>query len=151
MRAREGRVRIAAMGAESVRHSIASETDIVAARRSGRRLAESAGFTTADLTAIATAISEVARNITTYAGRGEMTMTVIENGERRGIEVRAEDHGPGIEDVERAVTDGYSTGRGLGLGLPGVRRLMDELVVDSRVGVGTTVVMRKWVAARGPE
>ena len=133
------------MGVRSVRHAIATEADIVAARRSGRRLAKSAGFTTADLTTIATAISEVARNITGYAGEGEMTITVIEHGDRRGLEVTAEDQGPGIADVERALADGYSTGSGMGLGLPGARRLMDELTVDSTVGVGTTVVMRKWV------
>jgi serine/threonine-protein kinase RsbT len=133
------------MAARPVRHAIATEADIVAARRSGRRLAKAAGFATADLTTIATAISEVARNITSYAGRGEMTITVIEHGDRRGIEVTAEDQGPGIADIERALADGYSTGSGMGLGLPGARRLMDELTVDSIVGVGTTVVMRKWV------
>jgi len=133
------------MAARPVRHAIATEADIVAARRSGRRLAKSAGFATADLTTIATAISEVARNITSYAGQGEMTITVIEHGDRRGIEVTAEDQGPGIADIERALADGYSTGNGMGLGLPGARRLMDELTVDSIVGVGTTVVMRKWV------
>jgi serine/threonine-protein kinase RsbT len=139
------------MGARSARHAIATDADIVAARRSGRRLAKSAGFTTADLTTIATAISEVAHNITSYAGRGEMTITVIEHGERRGIEVTAEDRGPGIVDVDRALADGYSTGSGMGLGLPGARRLMDELTVDSIVGVGTTVVMRKWVTDAAEE
>jgi serine/threonine-protein kinase RsbT len=139
------------MGARSARHAIATDADIVAARRSGRRLAKSAGFTTADLTTIATAISEVAHNITNYAGRGEMTITVIEHGERRGIEVTAEDQGPGIVDVDRALADGYSTGSGMGLGLPGARRLMDELTVDSIVGVGTTVVMRKWVTDAAKE
>jgi serine/threonine-protein kinase RsbT len=134
------------MAARPVWHAIATEADIVAARRSGRRLAKSAGFATADLTTIATAISEVARNITSYAGQGEMTITVIEHGDRRGIEVTAEDRGPGIADIDQALADGYSTGSGLGLGLPGARRLMDELTVDSIVGVGTTVVMRKWVA-----
>jgi serine/threonine-protein kinase RsbT len=134
------------MAARPVWHAIATEADIVAARRSGRRLAKSAGFATADLTTIATAISEVARNITSYAGQGEMTITVIEHADRRGIEVTAEDRGPGIADIDQALADGYSTGSGLGLGLPGARRLMDELTVDSIVGVGTTVVMRKWVA-----
>jgi serine/threonine-protein kinase RsbT len=136
-----------AMGAGSVRHTIGTDADIVAARRSARRLAQAAGFATADLTSIATAISEVARNITTYAGRGEMTITVLDDGERRGIEVTAEDRGPGIADLSRALEDGYSTGAGTGLGLPGAGRLMDELIVESVVGVGTTVVMRKWVSA----
>ena len=139
------------MGARSVRHAIVDEADIVAARRSGRRLAQSAGFTMADLTSIATAISEVARNITSYAGQGQITITVIECGDRRGIEVTAEDQGPGIADVDRALEDGYSTAHGMGLGLPGARRLMDELSVDSSVGVGTTVVMRKWVGAAPPD
>ena len=116
----------------------------MAARRSARRFARDAGFGAADLTAIATAISEVARNITTYAGQGEITVSVIERDGQRGIEVTAADAGPGIADVDRALEDGFSTSRSMGLGLPGVRRLMDELVVHSTVGVGTTVVMRKW-------
>jgi len=138
------------MGARSARHAIVTDADIVAARRSARRLAQSAGFATADLTSIATAISEVARNITGYAGQGEVTITVITCGDRQGIEVIAEDHGPGIADVERALEDGYSTAHGMGLGLPGARRLMDELTVDSTVGAGTTVVMRKWVGSTPP-
>jgi serine/threonine-protein kinase RsbT len=132
------------MAAGSVRHLIATDADIVVARRSGRRLAKAAGFPTADLTTIATAISEVARNITDYAGHGEIAITVFEEGEQRGIEITASDKGPGIPDVDRALQDGYSTSRSMGLGLPGVRRLMDEVVVDSTVGVGTTVVMRKY-------
>jgi serine/threonine-protein kinase RsbT len=139
------------MGAGPVRHLISTDADIVVARRTGRQLAKEAGFGTAELTTIATAISEVARNITGYAGHGEITITLIERGEQRGIEVTAADEGPGIADVERALEDGYSTSRGMGLGLPGVRRLMDELVVDSTVGVGTTIVMRKWTGSVTPQ
>jgi serine/threonine-protein kinase RsbT len=132
------------MGDRTVRHHISTDADVVAARRSGRQLAQAAGFGTADLTTIATAISEVAQNIMSYAGHGEITISVIERGGQRGIEVRAADEGPGIADVDRALEGGFPTSRGMGLGLPGVRRLMDELVVDSTVGAGTTVVMRKW-------
>lgn len=126
--------------------AVSSDADVVTAREKGRELSARLGFSSIDLTLIVTAISEVARNITSYAGQGEMTITVIEHGDRRGIEVTAEDRGPGIADIDQALADGYSTGSGLGLGLPGARRLMDELTVDSIVGVGTTVVMRKWVA-----
>jgi serine/threonine-protein kinase RsbT len=126
------------------RHAIAGEDDIVAARRSGRRLAKAAGFATADVTLIVTAISEVARNIVAYAGKGEVVIRVVDVEARRGIEIVAEDDGPGITDVDQALEDGYSTGRGMGLGLPGARRLMDELAVESTVGVGTKVTMTKW-------
>jgi serine/threonine-protein kinase RsbT len=128
-----------------IRVEIASDVDIVAARQTGRSLAEQAGFGTTDMTLIATAISEIARNITSYAGRGHAIMRLIERDGRRGIEVVAVDHGPGISDVPRALEDGFSTGQGLGLGLPGARRLMDDFEVESEVGVGTTVTMRKWL------
>jgi serine/threonine-protein kinase RsbT len=137
------------VGDGSVRHVIANDDDIVAVRRTGRRLAKMAGFPVADLTMIVTAISEVARNIISYAEQGAIVVRVVTSEGRRGLEVVAEDEGPGIADVERALEDGYSTGRGMGLGLPGARRLMDELQVDSTVGVGTKVVMRKWVVVEG--
>jgi serine/threonine-protein kinase RsbT len=124
---------------------ISTDTDIVRARQAGRKLAEESGFSLTDLTLIATAISEVARNITNYAGEGELSITVEEGGVRRGIVIIAADQGPGIPDVERALEEGYSTGRGLGLGLPGARRVMDEFSIDSRPGRGTTVTMRKWL------
>ena len=87
-----------------------------------------------DVTMIATAISEIARNITSYAGRGAVRVTVADREGRKALVVRAEDDGPGIADIERAMEDGYSTGRGLGLGLPGARRLMDRLIVESALG-----------------
>src|SRR5205823_4405098 len=124
---------------------INSEHDILTARRRGRELAAEAGFSGSDLTIVATAISEIARNIVEYAGRGEIGFEVIRDGPRPGIVVVARDEGPGIPDVTLAMQDGYSTGRSLGLGLPGARRLMDEFEVDSAVGRGTTVTMRKWM------
>ncbi len=88
--------------------------------------------------------SEIARNILMYAKRGEVTLSLVANGDRRGIVIVARDQGPGIRDVERALEDGYSTSGGLGLGLPGARRLMDDFDVSSGVGKGTTVTMKKW-------
>jgi serine/threonine-protein kinase RsbT len=122
--------------------------DIVAARKAGHQLALDLGFSLTDVTMIATAISEIARNITSYAGRGSVRIAVAEREGRTALVVRAEDAGPGIADIERAMEDGYSTGRGLGMGLPGARRLMDRLVVDSKLGRGTVIEMWKWVPDR---
>jgi serine/threonine-protein kinase RsbT len=122
--------------------------DIVDARKAGHQLALELGFTLTDVTMIATAISEIARNITSYAGRGAVRVMVQEREGRKALVVRAEDEGPGIADIERAFEDGYSTGRGLGLGLPGARRLMDRLVIESTLGRGTVIEMWKWVPAR---
>jgi serine/threonine-protein kinase RsbT len=122
--------------------------DIVAARKAGHQLALDLGFSLTDVTMIATAISEIARNITSYAGRGAVRIAVAERDGRKALVVRAEDDGPGIADIERAMEDGYSTGRGLGMGLPGARRLMDRLVVESALGRGTVVEMWKWVPSR---
>lgn len=126
---------------------IGSEHDILTARQRGRELAAELGFSGSDLTLVATAISEIARNIVEYAGRGEMSFTLVRDGQSRGIVVVARDEGPGIPDVSMAMQDGYSTGRSLGLGLPGARRLMDEFDVDSAAGRGTTVTMKKWMRA----
>jgi serine/threonine-protein kinase RsbT len=125
---------------------VESDADIVTARQKGRELAAQAGFSGSDLTLIATAISEVARNIITYAERGEIALTIAQRGGRRGLVVVARDEGPGIADIEQAMQDGFSTGKSLGLGLPGARRLMDEFEIASAVGKGTTITMRKWVA-----
>ena len=122
--------------------------DIVAARKAGHQLALDLGFSLTDVTMIATAISEIARNITSYAGRGAVQVTVADRDGRKALVVRAEDEGPGIADIERAMEDGYSTGRGLGMGLPGARRLMDRLIVESARGRGTVVEMWKWVPGR---
>jgi serine/threonine-protein kinase RsbT len=129
-----------------IRIVVSTDGDIVVARQSGRELAEQIDCSATDATLVATAISEVARNIVSHAGRGEILIRAVEAdpGAQRGVEVVAHDDGPGIVDVERAMQDGYSTGRGLGLGLPGARRLMDEFEITSTEGVGTTIVMRKW-------
>jgi serine/threonine-protein kinase RsbT len=126
------------------RVSIENETDVVAARQKGRELAAACGFSSTDQTLIALAISELARNIVTYAQRGEIILKTA-FGARRGIEIVARDRGPGIPDVELALRDGYSTTKSLGLGLPGARRVMDEFEIDSKLGTGTTVTVRKWL------
>jgi serine/threonine-protein kinase RsbT len=128
--------------------SIDHPDDIVDARKAGHQLALDLGFSLTDVTMIATAISEIARNITSYAGRGAVRVVVADREGRKALVVCAEDEGPGIADIERAMEDGYSTGRGLGLGLPGARRLMDRLVVESTLGRGTRIEMWKWVPAR---
>ena len=130
--------------ADDVRLPITCDLDIVQARQRGRELAADAGFTSGDQTVIAAAISEIARNILMYAKKGEMKLHVVTNGDRHGLEVVARDEGPGMRDVERAMQDGYSTSGGLGLGLPGAQRLMDDFEIDSALGKGTTVTMRKW-------
>lgn len=125
--------------------AVQASNDIVTARQAGRELAATLGFSLTDITMISTAISEVARNITSYAGNGEIRVVVADREGRRALVVQAQDRGPGIPDVARALEDGYSTGRGLGLGLPGARRLMDGFAVDSAPGEGTLVEMWKWV------
>ena len=132
------------MAADATHVVITHDGDIVEARRKGRELAQRIGFSGSDLTIIATAISEIARNIVVYADRGEISLSEADTGGRRGIVVVARDKGPGIADIERAMRDGYSTGNSLGLGLPGARRLMDDFEIMSTVGQGTTVTMRKW-------
>jgi serine/threonine-protein kinase RsbT len=123
---------------------IAHEVDIVTARREGRALAAQLGFSTGELAVIATAISEVARNIVVYAKRGEIELSLVQAGAKRGVRVIARDDGPGIPDIALAMRDGYSTSRGLGLGLPGARRIMDEFEIVSEVARGTTIRMTKW-------
>ena len=123
---------------------VSRDADIVTARQLGRELAAKAGFAGSDLTLIATAISEVARNIISYAQNGEIVLDLADQDGRQGLLVIAQDHGPGIADVDQAMQDGFSTGRSLGLGLPGARRLMDEFEIVSELGKGTTVTMRKW-------
>lgn len=128
--------------------AIDNPDDIVEARKAGHQLALDLGFSLTDVTMIATAISEIARNITSYAGRGAVRVAIEDREGRKALVVRAEDEGPGIADIERAMEDGYSTGRGLGMGLPGARRLMDRLIVESALGRGTVVEMWKWVPPR---
>jgi len=128
---------------DEVRIPIHGDADIVTARQAAREMAQKVGFDRTDLTLIATAVSEVTRNIVRFAGSGEVAVERMDNP-APGIRVIARDTGPGIEDVEQALTDGYSTYHGLGLGLPGARRLMDELTVETEIGRGTTVTMTKW-------
>jgi serine/threonine-protein kinase RsbT len=124
---------------------IQSDADVVTARQRAREMASAVDLTSTDQTLLATAISEVARNITTYAKRGEVVLGVVrdDNG-RRGIQVIARDEGPGIEDVELAMQDGYTSGGGLGLGLPGARRLVDDFKIETVLGRGTTVTLVMW-------
>ena len=129
--------------------TIATDSDVVQARQRARVLAGEAGFSVGDQTVIAAAISEIARNILMYARRGTVTLSVERNGDRDGLIVVAQDQGPGITDIPRAMQDGFSTSGGLGLGLPGARRLMDEFEVESAPGRGTTVTMKKWKRANG--
>ena len=129
---------------DELRVQILSSADDVQVRQRGREFAASAGFSSGDQTVIAVAISEIARNIVSYAKRGEVILQLVTNGERQGVTIIAQDHGPGIADIARALQDGFSTSGGLGLGLPGARRLMDDFEIKSASGVGTTVTMTKW-------
>jgi serine/threonine-protein kinase RsbT len=124
---------------------IRSSADIVAARQQGRELASRIGFSISNLTMIATAISEVARNIVEYAGEGDITVKLIREGNRAGVKIVASDAGPGIADLAAVMRDGFSTGQGMGMGLPGARRLMDDFEIASEIAKGTTVVMKKWL------
>jgi serine/threonine-protein kinase RsbT len=129
---------------QDVRVTIDTDVDIVTARRQGRSLAAGLDFQATDCARIATAISELAQNVITYAGRGEIQIkTVAQNG-TPGLVVVARDEGPGISNLASAIRDGYSTSGGLGLGLPGVRRLMDQFDIESSPGGGTTVTITKW-------
>jgi serine/threonine-protein kinase RsbT len=123
---------------------INTDTDVVAARQKGRELAIVLGFVSTDSTLLATAISELARNIIRYAKKGEILIASVQSGDRVGITVVARDNGPGIANISLAMQDGFSTSGGLGLGLPGVKRLMDEFHLVSDVNKGTTVTIKKW-------
>jgi len=123
---------------------IRADVDVLLARQEARRLCSGLRFSSSELTLIATAISEVARNILAYAGTGEIILETVQQVQRRGLCVVARDQGPGIADIEQAMQDGYSTSRGLGLGLPGSKRLMDDFRIVSEVGKGTEITMTKW-------
>jgi serine/threonine-protein kinase RsbT len=125
--------------------AILSETDVVTARQQGRTLAARLGFSLTEATLVATAISELARNILLYAGSGTIVLQTIDDCPRRGILIVAADNGPGIADVRQALAGGYSTSGGLGLGLCGVRGLVDDFDIVSKVGAGTTVTLKKWI------
>jgi serine/threonine-protein kinase RsbT len=138
---------------DDIQVPIRSDQDIVLARHKGRSLAASLNFTAGEATLIATAISELARNIVTYAKKGVIRLKVINggsNGHGHGIQVVAQDEGPGIVDLDQALRDGFSTSGSLGLGLPGVRRLVDEFRIESKRNRGTTVTVTKWRTGTGP-
>lgn len=132
------------MRAGEIRVAINSDQDIVTARQKGRALATELGFSAGDATLIATSISELARNIVSYARRGEIILKAVHGLSRQGIAIVATDSGPGIRDIRQAMRDGFSTSGSLGLGLPGVRRLMDEFEIASEPGHGTVVTVKKW-------
>ncbi len=129
---------------EECKVPIHSERDIVVARQKGRALATQLKFSVGNATMIATAISELARNIVSYAGKGEIVMSIVHDSDRTGITIVASDSGPGISDIPLALRDGYSTSGSLGIGLPGVRRLMDEFDINSQLGHGTIITVTKW-------
>lgn len=128
---------------------VKNEWGIVAARQAGRTLSKEIGFGTVDQARITTAISELARNIYLYASPGEVRIDVVEqimnNGLKKGIQITAKDYGPGIPDIRQVMIDGYTTSGGMGAGLPGVKRLMDDMEIDSKEDQGTTIIARKWL------
>lgn len=123
---------------------IDDESDIIIVRKTVREAAVKLEFSLTDVTRIVTAASELARNVFLYAGSGVMKWRALGASNVMGMQLTFEDHGPGIADLEQAMQDGYSTSRGLGLGLPGTKRLMDEMEITTRVGEGTIVVVKKW-------
>ncbi|WP_100406110.1 anti-sigma regulatory factor [Bacillus solitudinis] len=128
---------------------VKNEWGIVAARQAGRTLSKEIGFGSVDQARITTAISELARNIYLYAKQGEICLEVVESnskvGIKKGIKIIAQDKGPGIPDLRQVMVDGFTTSNGLGAGLPGVKRLMDEFSIDSHVGEGTAITTTKWL------
>jgi len=130
-----------------VRVFIRDESDVAVARRRARELASQQGLSEVEAEALATAVTEIARNIVVHAGGGEILFERVVDAPRRGVVVIARDTGPGIPDVEQAMQDGFSTKHGLGFGLPGARRLVDEFEIESKTGAGTTVTLRKWTSA----
>ncbi len=132
------------MAPHEVRVKIDSSADIVSAREHGRAIAVLAGFSMCDSSLITTAISEMARNILEYAKHGEVSVALLKNGTKNGVKIIARDHGPGIADISRVMQDGYSSRKGMGIGLPGTKRLMDDFEIKSKMGKGTTITMMKW-------
>ncbi len=131
-------------GSEETLLPVSSDQDIIKARQKGRDLAAWADFALVDQTLIATAISEIARNIVTYARRGTIVLRIEEESDRLGLVVIACDEGPGIRDVTQALRNHYTTSHGLGMGLPGARRVMDDFAIESKLGEGTRITMKKW-------
>lgn len=134
-----------AAGPAMTRQAVKTDSDVVSARQKGRAMASDTGFSRSDQALIATAISELARNIVNYAGVGEIVLRVIHKNASPGLQITASDTGPGIEDIEAALLDGFSTGNSLGLGLPGTRRIMDDFDILSAPDEGLTVTAVKWL------
>jgi len=124
---------------------ISSEQDIVLVRKTVRDVCRDAGFGLTDVTRIVTAASELARNIYRYADHGTLTWNMVSDGMKSGLELIFADQGPGIEDVNMALQEGYTTARSMGMGLPGTKKLMDDMVIETKLGVGTKITIRKWV------
>ena len=148
MKKREGSGQTSTTVAKEVRVAISSSRDIMTARDAGRILATDIGFVPIDLTMIVTAISELARNIVQYAGSGEIVVRELRSKDGRGLGIVAKDYGPGIKSLDLALQEGFSTSGGLGLGLPGVKRLMDSFEIQSQLGRGTVVTCEKWLRIR---
>jgi len=129
---------------EEIHIDLELPSDNAGAISAAKRLAAQAGFDDTEQSLIATAVSELATNIIRYAGKGEVVLRLIHQPGREGIEIVAEDHGPGIRNIDKAMQEHFSTGNSLGLGLPSVKRLMDEFFINSKVGVGTLCIARKW-------
>lgn len=124
---------------------VTSDKDVVKIREYARDIADGIGFSNNERTLIATAVSEICRNIIEYAVHGKITIKALYLNPKTGILISAKDNGPGIPDINKALKDGYSSGRGMGVGLPGTKRIMDEFVIESKPGNGTKIVMHKWV------
>jgi serine/threonine-protein kinase RsbT len=123
---------------------LTNEHDIVLARQSVRRMTQQQGFSLVDQTKMVTAASELARNTLNYGGGGVLKWSLLSDGMRHGVRLTFEDQGPGIPNMELALTDGWTSGHGLGLGLTGTRRLVNEFEIESTVGVGTRVIITRW-------
>lgn len=130
---------------EAICLEIRDEVDIAYAAMGAKKYAASIGFTTSGQYMISTAVSELARNIFVYAKKGTINLNPLERNAIKGIEIIAEDSGPGIDDIQKALEDEFSTGGTMGVGLPGTKRLMDEFIIDSYIGIGTKITVRKWI------
>ena len=124
--------------------SIQSSADVVLVRQAVRQIAIEVGFRLVDQTKVVTAASELARNTLDYGGGGTVTLETVQEGNRRGVRLTFADQGPGIPDINQALKDGYTTGGGLGLGLSGAKRLVNDFEITSQVGTGTTITVTKW-------
>ncbi|MEX2574564.1 MAG: anti-sigma regulatory factor [Balneolaceae bacterium] len=125
--------------------NVTTDKDVVRIREYSRIVAEKIGFSANERTLIATVVSEICRNIIEYAKTGQVIIQVLLQNSRIGILITAVDNGPGISNIDMAMKDGFSTGRGMGIGLPGSRRIMDDFEIESTPEYGTTVIMRKWL------